>query len=200
MLSETLDQQPSSILFWLQKANEIRQVADLCWNLDESVEQQLLEAELQGIAKELVATTLEIDADLKWVYGSLMAFAIQYICIGILIQRDPKRFLHEPPGYRIVELAEECGMTLSEVQKGYLIQVENAFKWSEKSPQWHVSLSHDQMRALKNKRHTQRLIELEEKQGLEELFSSLKKLALSKLPPQQQEALQTNTSDQGVIF
>ena len=193
--------QASDIAFWLKKAKEIKTLADLCWNLDETVEQQLIEASVQGIAKDLVQTTVGIDADLKWLYGSLMAFAVQYICIGILIQRDPKRFLHETPGYRIIELAEECGVVLNKIQKDFLKQVENAFKWGQQNPKWNIDLSHEELRSLKSKQYSERLISVEEKQGLEDLFSTLKDLALNKLTEHQKAALlQSDNNNNNIIF
>jgi len=173
--------QPSSIAFWLKKAAEIKKVADLCWNLDETVEHRMQDAELEGIARSLVETSLGLDADLKWLYGNLMAFAIQYVCIGILIERNPQRFLKEVPGYRIIELAEECGIELNKIQMTVLKQVESAFKWGQQKSQWHVELTREQMLALKDKHHAEQLIKPEDKQELEKLFSTLRKMAISRM-------------------
>ena len=119
-----------------------------------------------------------VDAELKWLYGNLMAFAIQYLSIGILIHKNSQRFLHEYPGNRIIALVEECGIVLSTLQKTFLKQVENTFQWGEKFPQWNVSISRDQLSSFKAKHSAGRVITAEEKKALEDLFTSLRNLAV----------------------
>ncbi|WP_455202677.1 hypothetical protein, partial [Kaarinaea lacus] len=133
----------SSIEFWLEQAKELKSAADFCWTLDATVQYESVEAKLQGLATSLLEASEDVDAELKWLYGNLMAFAIQYLAIGILIHKSPQRFLHEYPGNRIIKLVEECGIVLNSIQKTFLKQVENTFQWGEKFPQWNVSVSRD---------------------------------------------------------
>ena len=169
-----------SIRFWIAQAKELKKAADACWELDRSVIDHASEGEYQGLAKSLLEQAADVNTDLKWLYGNLTAFAIQYLSIGILIDRNQKRFLHEIPGNRIVELAEECGVTLNNVQKVFLGQIENAFKWNAKYPKWNVTLSRDELLSLKVKQVPEKSIKTEEKKELDKLYETLRKLALDK--------------------
>ena len=168
----------SSIEFWLEQAKELKKAADFCWTLDKTVQYETVEAKLQGLATSLLEASDDVDAELKWLYGNLMAFAIQYLAIGILIHRNSQRFLQEYPGNRIIQLVEECGMVLTSIQKTYLKQVENTFQWGEKFPQWNVAIARDQLNGFKAKHSAGREITQEEKKALEELFTGLRNLAL----------------------
>ncbi|MCI0506113.1 MAG: hypothetical protein L0Z73_08360 [Gammaproteobacteria bacterium] len=172
---------PSSIEFWIDQAKELKKAADYCWTLEKTVEYESAEGEFQGAARSILKDAADVDTELKWLYGNLMAFAIQYLSIGILINRDPKRFLHEVPGNRIVELAEECGVTLSQIQKAFLRQIENTFEWDRKFPHWNVSLTRNELYNLKIKHVAEKTIKIEEKKELEELFKKLRSLALDKI-------------------
>ena len=168
----------SSIDFWIEQAKELKKAADFCWTLDKTVQYETVEAKLQGLATSLLEASDNVDAELKWLYGNLMAFAIQYLAIGILIHKNSQRFLHEYPGNRIIALVEECGLVLNTIQKTFLKQVENTFQWGEKFPQWNVSISRDQLNGFKAKHSSGRVITAEEKKALEDLFASLRNLAV----------------------
>jgi hypothetical protein len=180
VLTENSELQASSIEFWIDQAKELKKAADHCWTLEKSVEYETIEGEFHGLARSILKGAADIDSELKWLYGNLMAFAIQYLSIGILIHNNPKRFLREVPGNRIVALAEECGVTLNQIQKTFLKQVENAFEWDRKFPHWNVSLTRNELYNLKVKHVTEKTIKNEEKKALEELFGTLRKLALDK--------------------
>ena len=171
----------SSIEFWLEQAKELKTAADFCWTLDKTVKYETVEAKLQGLATSLLEASDDVDAELKWLYGNLMAFAIQYLSIGILVHKNPQRFLNEYPGNRIIGLAEECGIVLNSLQKAFLRQIENTFQWGEKFPQWNVSIARDQLQGFNAKHSAGRVISQDEKKALDELFTSLQNLAADSL-------------------
>lgn len=171
------------IAFWIDQAGELKKAADACWALDRTVVDHAMEGEYQGVAKSILEQAADVNTDLKWLYGNLAAFAIQYLSIGILIDRNQKRFLHEVPGNRIIELAEECGITLNPTQKSFLNHIENAFKWDESRPKWNVTLSHDELESLKVKQVVEKTVRHKEKKELDNLYDTLRRLALEKLSP-----------------
>lgn len=191
-MAENKELQPSSIEFWIDQAKELKKAADYCWTLEKTVEYETVEGEFHGLARSILKDATDIDSELKWLYGNLMAFAIQYLSIGILIHNNPRRFFHEVPGNRIVQLAEECGVTLNQVQKTFLRQVENAFEWDRKFPHWNVSLTRNELYNLKVKHVSEKTIKTEEKKQLEELFKTLRKLALDKFAEAKKLNLQRN--------
>ncbi|MDX1812775.1 MAG: hypothetical protein R3240_12540, partial [Gammaproteobacteria bacterium] len=89
VLAENRDLQPSSIEFWIDQAKELKRAADYCWTLEKTVEHESVEGEFHGLARSLLKDAADIDSELKWLYGNLMAFAIQYVSIGILIHKNP---------------------------------------------------------------------------------------------------------------
>ena len=180
-MADIVELPTSSIEFWLEQAKELKKAADFCWTLDKSVQYETVEAKLQGLATSLLEASDDVDAELKWLYGNLMAFAIQYLSIGILIHKNPQRFLQEYPGNRIIELAEECGVVLSSIQKTFLKQVEDTFQWGEKFPQWNVPIARDQLNGFTAKHASGRVITQKEKKALDELFTSLRNLAVDTL-------------------
>jgi hypothetical protein len=181
-LGKNADTEDFGIGFWIDEANELKKAADACWALDRTVLDQAVEGEYQGLAKSILQQAADVNTDLKWLYGNLAAFAIQYLSIGILIDKNKKRFLHEVPGNRIVELAEECGVALNSVQKTFLTHIENAFKWNEKYPQWNVTLNREELVSLKVKQVADKAIKHEEKKELDKLYDTLRELALGQLP------------------
>ena len=191
-MAENVELPNSSIEFWLEQAKELKKAADICWTLDETVEYETVQAKLQGLATSLLEASGDVDAELKWLYGNLMAFAIQYLSIGILIHKNPQRFLKEYPGNRIVELVEECGVVLNSIQVTFLKQVENTFQWSQKFPQWNVSIARDQLAGFNAKHTPERVVTQEEKAALDELFTSLRNLAVDSLTSSKNKPLEKN--------
>lgn len=191
-MAENVELPNSSIEFWLEQAKELKKAADICWTLDETVEYETVQAKLQGLATSLLEASGDVDAELKWLYGNLMAFAIQYLSIGILIHKNPQRFLKEYPGNRIVELVEECGVVLNSIQVTFLKQVENTFQWSQKFPQWNVSIARDQLAGFNAKHTPERVVTQEEKAALDELFTSLRNLAVDSLTRSKNKPLEKN--------
>ncbi|MGD8570528.1 MAG: hypothetical protein PVJ39_20740 [Gammaproteobacteria bacterium] len=181
-MDENADTVEYGLGFWIDQARELKKAADACWALDRTVLDRAVEGEYEGLAKSVLQQAMDVNTDLKWLYGNLTAFAIQYLSIGILIDKNKKRFLHEVPGNRIVELAEECGIALNPVQKTFLTHIENAFKWNEKHPQWNVTLNREELVSLKVKQVADKVIKHEEKQELDELYNRLRTLALGQLP------------------
>ncbi|MGD8641961.1 MAG: hypothetical protein PVG89_15100 [Gammaproteobacteria bacterium] len=168
--------------FWIDQATELKRAADACWALDTTVVDQVKESEYQGLAKSILQQAAEVNTDLKWLYGNLAAFAIQYLSIGILIDRNNQRFIRQAPGNSIVSLAEECGVELNATQKNFLSQIENAFKWNEKYPKWSVALSRDEFVSLKVKQVTDQTISPHDKKELDQVYNTLRKLALDTAP------------------
>ena len=191
-MAENVELPNSSIEFWLEQAKELKKAADICWTLDETVEYETVQAKLQGLATSLLEASGDVDAELKWLYGNLMAFAIQYLSIGILIHKNPQRFLKEYPGNRIVELVEECGVVLNSIQVTFLKQVENTFQWRQKFPQWNVSIARDQLAGFNAKHTPERVVTQEEKAALDELFTSLRNLAVDSLTSSKNKPLEKN--------
>ncbi|MEJ2180164.1 MAG: hypothetical protein P8Y28_06915 [Gammaproteobacteria bacterium] len=191
-MAENVELPNSSIEFWLEQAKELKKAADICWTLDETVKYETVQAKLQGLATSLLEASGDVDAELKWLYGNLMAFAIQYLSIGILIHKNPQRFLREYPGNRIIELVEECGVVLNSIQVTFLKQVENTFQWSQKFPQWNVSIARDQLAGFKAKHTSGREVTQEEKTALDELFTSLRNLAVDSLTRSKNKPLEKN--------
>ncbi len=167
----------SGVDFWLEQAEELKSFADSCWSPETLPENTTAEAKLQGLMTAMLESSPNTESELKWLYGNLMAFAIQYLSIGILIRRNPQRFLNQVPGNRIVELAEECGVEINHLQKRFLKQIENTFKWGEKFPKWNVPLTRDQLVDLAGWHTKDHIVSLEEKKSLDKLFEKLKKLA-----------------------
>lgn len=180
-LVDNKEAQPSKIEFWLAEAKELKKAADHCWSLEKTVEYESVAGEFQGAARSILKDAADVDTELKWLYGNLMAFAIQYLSIGILINRNPKRFLDEVPGNRIIELAEECGVSLNPVQKSFLRQIENTFEWDRQFPHWNVSLTRNELYNLNVKHLAAKTIKSAEKKALDELFITLRNLALDKI-------------------
>ncbi|WP_455208887.1 hypothetical protein [Kaarinaea lacus] len=180
-MNENTELQPSSIEFWIDQAKELKKAADYCWTLEKTVEYESVEGEFQGLARSILKDASDVNTELKWLYGNLMAFAIQYLSIGILINRNPKRFLKDVPGNRIVELAEECGVALSHIQKTFLRHIENTYEWDRKFQHWNVPLTRNELYNLKVKQLTEKTIKKEEKIELEALYTALGKLALEKI-------------------
>lgn len=179
-MADNREPQPSSIEFWIDQANELKKAADYCWTLEKTVEHESVEGEIHGLARSILNDAADIDSELKWLYGQLMAFAIQYLSIGILIHKNPYRFLNDAPGNRIVALTEECGVTLNQLQKAYLRQVENAFEWDRKFPRWNVPLTRNELINLKVKHVAEKTIRSEERKALEALFNTLSTLAVDR--------------------
>ena len=117
----------SLVALWLHEARELKKLADLCWHADEGIQQQIEEGRLHGVAKTLLQEGLEAEADLNWLFNNLAAFAVYYLALAVLTRRNPQRFAKNPPAQRLVELIQECGVTLSALQETFLRRVENWF-------------------------------------------------------------------------
>ena len=148
MLMTSEEFSASSIEFWLEQARELKSFAESCWSSQDIPYHNSAKLKLQGLATSMLDSSQELESELKWLYGNLMASAIQYLSIGVLIRKNPQRFQSQVPGNRILELTQECGIDVTPLQKNLLQHVENTFKWGEKFPQWNVPLTKDQLRAL----------------------------------------------------
>lgn len=173
------EQSTTNIGFWIQEAEELKKAADSCWELENTIHSELLQGERYEVDKNLLNDTRSMEDNMNRLSGNLSAFSIQYLAIGILINRNPQRFLTQAPGAHIRELVEECGVDMSETQKKFLSQVDDTLGWMEKFPQWKVSLPKDEIYKLKGKVREEKTITSAEKEELDKLYLELRSLALS---------------------
>ena len=166
------------IEFWLQKAHELKNVADLCWAVDTDVKRRSEEARGLGVPEALLQEANHTEREINWLYSNLAAFAVHYLAIGILIKRNPQRFLKDMPGHKITETLEECGIELTPIQRTILRRVESAFRWSGKHRQWDLALTAEEVLTLKSKYAAKEEVTLNEKSELDTLFLALKKIAI----------------------
>jgi hypothetical protein len=174
--SDSNPEDPKTLAFWVQESNRLREAANLCWETDGNIRASASQARLLGLDSKLTAEADLADSELNWLYGSLMAFAIQHLGVGLLIHRDPMRFMHEAPGYRIVEILDEAGIALNSRQHEILSDIENAFKWSERGD-WNIKLNSEEVhRFLVNGRPGTDFSE-SQRRALESLYAEVKRKA-----------------------
>ena len=168
---------PTHIDYWVAEAHKLKQAADLCWNADLNLKQNADNARLFGLDHALIEAADDAESELNWLYPNLIAFAIQHLAIGILLNRNPQHIIDEAPRFQIVKAVQDCGITIEAELREIISNVENAFRWSEKSPQWSVRLSAEQVQTLKRKKAYFNAITEKQKKGLDSLFGQLDKLA-----------------------
>jgi hypothetical protein len=183
---------PTHIEYWISEADKLKESADLCWAADENIKQSAVNAKLLGVESVLIQAADDAEAELSWLYPNLIAFALQHLAIGILLKRYPKRFLEETPAYQIAKWIEECDITLRSDLREILINVENAFRWSEKSPQWSIRLSAEHLRSLKHKVAHHGEISDAQKKEFDKIFTQLKAMAHVELGKEQEQELKGN--------
>lgn len=186
------EESATNIDFWIKEAGELKKAADSCWNLEITIHSELLQGERYEIDKELLKKTGNMEVDMNRLAGSLSAFAIQYLAIGILINRNPQRFLQESPGTHIRELVEECGIDMNDTQRKFLSQVDDTFTWMEKFPQWKVSLPREEIYELKSKLREEKTLTPEEKAELDNLYFELESLAINERDESRDKQSPTN--------
>ena len=168
---------PQHIEFWLEEAHALKKAADSYWEADVGFKHQLEIGKLHGVAQVLIQDGIDTETEMNWLYNNLAAFAVYYLAIGILIARNPSRFLHEAPQQRLVELIEECGISLSVLQRRFLLRVENAFAYHDQKTNWTLSLKSEELRMLKREYAAHEAVTAEQKEAMDGLFSSLCALA-----------------------
>ncbi len=132
--------------FWRNEAADLKQAADMCWDADLSTMQRLKVLRHYAVDTSMLHTVEGAEAELNLLYRYLIALAIQYLAIAILIARDPQHFLSELPGHHIVSLIDACGANLSTAQRRLLTAIEHAYEWEERYPQLGGKLADTGMR------------------------------------------------------
>lgn len=159
----------TDVNYWLSEATRLKIAAELCWSTDENIQRSAQQAKVFNVEQTLLNDAADADSELKWLFVNLMAFSIQHLAIAILVNNNPARFYANPPGYRIVELILECGVSLNEAQHNILLNIENGFKWSERSD-WNVKLNTKEIHSLIRRVGTSEDIDISKKNELEELY------------------------------
>lgn len=176
-LEQTGRLSPSSIEFWLEEAEMLKETAELSWNADiRAVDRVKLMYSPQH-DHVLRQATEELGVELNLLYRYLISLAIQYLAIGILIRRDPLYFLEQPPGHKIIVLVEACDIVLTEQQRQLLRTTENAYNWADRYPAGELTDGHDALRQLTHKLSEMDCLNLEEKTVLDELYAALRAVA-----------------------
>jgi hypothetical protein len=130
----TTERLPSNMAFWLDEARALKEIADLSWDADRGVAERVRLLYPPLYDRVVRHATEELGMELDLLYRYLISLAIQHLAIGLLIDRDPRRFLKKPPGHKIIALVEACDITPSEQQKRMLQHTENALDWADRYP------------------------------------------------------------------
>jgi hypothetical protein len=172
---------PTKIDYWVAEAHKLKQAADLCWEADSNLKQNSESARLLGLDHVLIDAADDAESELNWLYPNLIAFAIQHLAIGILLKRDPQHIIDEAPRFQIINAVRDCGVSIEAELKNIISNVENAFRWSEKSPQWGVRLTADQVQLLKRKKAYFNAITEKQKMAFDGLFKQLDSIATQEM-------------------
>jgi hypothetical protein len=164
---------PASIAFWLSEARLLKETADLSWDADLNVMQRAKLIYGPQHDRVLRHATEELGMELNLLYRYLVSLAIQYLAIGLLIDRDPRYFLQQQPGHKIVKLLRASGVALSAQQLELLSSIENAYDWAERYPFGELGDSHDELRQLTHQLSQMDRLTQEEKQALDGLYEHL---------------------------
>lgn len=173
--SKKLD--PTHIEYWVTEAHKLKHAADLCWEADLNLKQNSESAKLYGLDQTLIEAADDAESELSWLYPNLISFAIQHVAIGILLKRNPQHIIDEAPRFQIINAVHDCGVTVDAEISEIISNVENAFRWSEKSPHWEVRLSTEQVQMLKRKKAYFSAITEKQKKAFDDLFKHLDDIA-----------------------
>ncbi|MCW8918087.1 MAG: hypothetical protein OQL08_04675 [Gammaproteobacteria bacterium] len=168
---------PSSIRFWLEEARLLKETAEQSWGANRAVVEQVKLIYGPQQDRALHQTTDELGVELNLLYRYLVSLAIQYLAIGMLIDRDPSYFLPQPPGHRIVALLETCGVVMTPQQRQLLLEIENAYEWAERFAVGALRNGHDELRQLTHQLSIKDCLSVEEKAALDQLYQTLRATA-----------------------
>lgn len=175
---------PTHIEYWVAEAHKLKKAADLCWEADLSLQHDTESARVFGLDQALIEAADDAELELNWLYPNLVIFAIQHLAIGILLKLDPKRIIRQASRFHISSAIADCGVKIDPGLSDFIDNVENAFRWSEQSPQWSVRLSANQLQSLKRRKaHIDEISETQ-KQALDDLFSRLDEMAAREMAKQ----------------
>jgi len=172
---------PTQIEYWVTEAHKLKQAADLCWEADLSLKHDSESARMFGLDLALIEAADDAESELSWLYPNLIAFAIQHLAIGILLKRDPQHIIDEAPRFQIINAVKDCGITIEAELSDIISNVENAFRWSDRRPQWGVRLSTDQVQMLKRKKAYFNAIGEKQKKAFDALFKQLDVVAAQEM-------------------
>jgi hypothetical protein len=172
---------PANIEFWLEEAQLLQETAEQSWNtnIEATGEFKWIYGPQQDRA--LRQTSDELGMELNLLYRYLISLAIQYLAIGMLIDRDPNYFLQQPPGHKIVALLDACKVAVTPQQRELLQGIENAFDWSERYPVGKLAGGHDELRQLTHQLSAQDSLSADDKVALDQLYLSLRKAAQNRV-------------------
>ena len=168
---------PTHIEYWIEEAHKLKHAADLCWEADLSLIHDTENARRFGVDQALIEAADDAEVELNWLYPNLMTFAVQHLAIGILLNRNPQRIIDQGARFQISNAVQECGISMDPALSDVLTNVENAFRWGEKSPHWNVRLSAEQIHMLKRQKPDLLDISEQQKQALDKLFDQLDSMA-----------------------
>jgi hypothetical protein len=117
--------------------------------------------------------------ELNLLYRYLISLAIQYLAIGMLIDRDTQYFLQQPPGHKIVALLDACKVEVTHQQRQLLQGIEHAYDWAERYPVGELANGHDELRQLTHQLSAKDCLSVDDKAALEQLYAELRTAALA---------------------
>lgn len=167
----------ANIEFWLEEAHLLKEAAELGWNSDMGASGRVKLMYSQLNKHVLHHATEDLGVELNLLYRYLISLAIQYLAIGILIDRDPLSFLHKQPGHQIVSLVEACEIEPSAQQRKLLLDIENAYDWADRYPVGELARGRDELRQLTHKISEMDSLSNDEKVTLDELYDTLRTAA-----------------------
>lgn len=119
--TDPADWQPNEPAFWQHSAERLRHVADLSRRSYDVLHRD-------AAAPDPSAAVL--GGKLAESYAYLIALALEYLAIGVLMARDPEHFRHEAPTHRILDLLSACGVEADPRQAQVLRRIQPALQWS----------------------------------------------------------------------
>lgn len=167
------DASPASIEFWLEEARLLKETAEQSWKANRGVVEQVKLIYGPHQDRALRDTTNELGVELNLLYRYLVSLAIQYLAIGMLIDRDAAYFLQLPPGHKIVALLDACRVVPTPQQRALLQGIENAYDWAERYPVGGLAGGHDELRQLTHQLSAKDCLSTEEKAALDQLYVTL---------------------------
>jgi hypothetical protein len=172
---------PDKIEFWLEEARLLEETAALSWSADMSTHDQekLLYSPLHD--QLLSHATEELGVELNLLYLYLISLAIQYLAIGILIDRDPHYFMHHQPGHRVLKLVEACDVVPTPLQRRLLKELENAYDWAERYPLSTQGEGHEALRRMTQGLSEMACLNSDEKGALDGLYAALRREAIGRI-------------------
>lgn len=159
----------------------MKHAADLCWKADEKYYEKIHDKRFQNVVNTIAENSKDLEIELNWLYNNLAAFAVYYLAIGILIKRNPERFLVETPQERIIELIQECGVQMTPIQIKFIGRIENAFAYTRKQENVDTEWKPEELQFLKQDFAAREAVSREQKVAMDDLFKKLATLAKKEL-------------------